>query len=231
MKFQGLRQFLDFGNDEKTSEPYSGANDHTHAPKVGSRVTSLMDELDRLQVELSQANQRVVELESIADEDPLVPVLNRRSFMRELERTIAYVARYKTRVSVIFCDLDGFKDVNDRYGHGAGDAALGFFARFLIAKVRKSDLVGRVGGDEFAVILHRADAVAAAEKADRLMNDLAGSHFSHNGEPIALNVSAGATEIRTEDTAALVMERVDKAMYACKANNKAERTSAATSVQ
>lgn len=228
MKFQGLRQFLDFGNDEKASRSYSGENDRSHAPKVGSRVTSLMDELDRLQIELSQANQRVVELESIADEDPLVPALNRRSFMRELERTIAYVARYKTRVSVIFCDLDGFKDINDRHGHGAGDAALGFFASFLIDKVRKSDLVGRMGGDEFAIILHRADAVAAAEKADRLMSDLAGSHFNHKGEVIALNMSAGATEIRTEDTAASVMERVDKAMYACKLSNRTERVPAGT---
>ena len=237
MKLQGFRQLLDFGStDEHRASPESNAplspdRQRPHripdnetgpaaAPKSRARVMQLMDELDRLQSELDQANQRVVELETIADEDPLVPVLNRRSFLRELERTIAYASRYKTRVSVVYCDLDEFKNLNDRFGHAAGDQALNFFADYLVRSVRKSDLVGRLGGDEFAVILHYADEAAAAEKADRLMADLAGLPFDYKGQKITMSMSAGATEVGADDGAEEVLERADSAMYERKSRRK-----------
>ena len=78
-------------------------------PQVRSEVMKLVDELDRLKDELVAANERVSELEDMADEDPLVPVLNRRGFERELERTLAYVKRYKTPVTLVYLDLDDFK--------------------------------------------------------------------------------------------------------------------------
>jgi len=169
------------------------------------------------------------ELETIADEDPLVPVLNRRSFVRELERALAYVARYKTSASLVYCDLDDFKGVNDRHGHAAGDAALQFFAHFLLDSVRKSDLVGRLGGDEFAIVLHHADEKAALEKAHRLADRLAKQSVQHNGQIIALAMSTGTTELKREDGAGDVLERADSAMYAAKTKNK--RKKSATKLQ
>ena len=239
MKLQGFRQLLDFGGADEPREvlesgaPVSSGRERSRgassdeagraaAPKSRARVMQLMDELDRLQSELDQANQRVVELETIADEDPLVPVLNRRSFLRELERTIAYASRYKTRVSLVYCDLDEFKSLNDRYGHAAGDQALNFFADYLVRSVRKSDLVGRLGGDEFAVILHYADEAAAAETADRLMADLAGLQLDYKGQKIAMSMSAGATEVGPDDGPEDVLERADSVMYEHKSRRKTE---------
>ncbi|MCG8653070.1 MAG: GGDEF domain-containing protein [Pirellulales bacterium] len=192
-------------------------------PKVRSAVMQLMDELDRVRDELVAANERVTELESMADEDPLVPVLNRRGFERELERILAYVKRYGTTVTLVYLDLDDFKGVNDRYGHAGGDAALKHFADMLLANVRRSDLVGRLGGDEFAIILHRADLNATAAKAAQLAAQVAVSPAPHDGGEIPLSITWGAAELQGDDSVESVLERADKAMYEGKARRRAQR--------
>jgi diguanylate cyclase (GGDEF)-like protein len=192
-------------------------------PKVRSAVMQLMDELDRLKDELVAANERVSQLEDMADGDPLVPVLNRRGFERELERVLAYVKRYGTTVTLVYFDLDDFKAVNDRYGHAGGDAALRHLAKILLANVRRSDMVARLGGDEFAIVLHRADLNAAAAKAEQLAGQVAAAPVLHDGREIALRMTWGATELRADDTVASVLERADTAMYEGKARRRAEK--------
>lgn len=186
-------------------------------PRVESAVMRLMRELDHLKDQLGAAKVRVTELETMADEDPLVPVLNRRGFMRELGRALAYRQRYGGPVSLLFLDLDGFKAVNDVNGHAAGDAVLRHVARLLLDNVRKSDLVGRLGGDEFAVVLHHADAAAAGRKGDHLMDIIAASPTLHAGAAIAVVASGGVAELGDGDTVAAALARADSAMYACKA--------------
>lgn len=182
-------------------------------PAVRSTVMQLMDELDRMSGELMEAKQRVSELEDMADEDPLVPVLNRRGFFRELERTIAYSERYQTPASVIFCDLDQFKCINDEYGHRVGDDVLRFVAETLVQNVRRSDIVGRLGGDEFAVVLQRANIEQAQTKADEFMERVSAQPLIHQGSRIAVSISAGVSGFERGDTVVDVMERADRAMY------------------
>lgn len=195
----------------------SGLSGDELEPQVRSAVMALMDEVDRLRGELLAANQRVTELEDMADEDPLVPVLNRRGFERELERTLAYVKRYGGPVTLIYLDLDDFKGVNDQYGHAGGDAALRHFAYILLENVRRSDVVGRLGGDEFALLLHRADLASAKMKADRLAEQVSRERVSYGDKEITLGVTSGATELKDNDTVASVLERADRAMYEGKA--------------
>lgn len=195
-------------------------------PQVRSEVMKLVDELDRLKDELVAANERVSELEDMADEDPLVPVLNRRGFERELERTLAYVKRYKTPVTLVYLDLDDFKGVNDRHGHAGGDAALKHFAQVLLANVRRSDLVGRIGGDEFAIVLHHADDSAATLKAEQLTQQIDGERVAFQGQEIRIGVTAGATGLRPDDTVQTLLERADRAMYEGKAKRRAQRAAA-----
>ena len=114
-------------------------------------LASLLAENERLKRELAVVRARVSDLEARADVDPLLDILNRRGFERELKRALAHVKRYGTEAALMFVDLDGFKGVNDRYGHGAGDALLKAVARELVGHVRASDVVGRLGGDEFGV--------------------------------------------------------------------------------
>jgi diguanylate cyclase (GGDEF)-like protein len=186
----------------------------------GSSISQLMAELDRLKAELTLSQNRVVELENKAHEDALLPVMNRRGFDLELERTLAYIKRHGTDVSLIFIDLDDFKSINDVHGHGAGDAALHHLTDILIANVRRSDVVARLGGDEFAILLHRADEEAALMKADQLARALASSGLIHEGKEIPMSLTAGTTQLRSADTCVAALARADKLMYAGKTRRK-----------
>ena len=125
-------------------------------------------ELLRLREENARLMERVAALEILADRDPLTTALNRRAFMRELNRVLGFCKRYRSTASVVFFDMDGFKAINDIYGHAAGDVALQTVVATLAANVRESDVVGRLGGDEFAIILAQADKSSATAKAESL---------------------------------------------------------------
>ena len=110
---------------------------------------------------------RLEEVEKAADQDQLLPLLNRRAFVRELTRYIAFTDRYDTPASLIYFDLNGFKQINDTHGHAGGDAVLTHFADSACwHNVRDSDCVGRLGGDEFGVLLTHANQDQAQKKAD-----------------------------------------------------------------
>lgn len=192
-------------------------------PEARSEVDRLVAELDRVKEELIAARRRVSELEHRADEDALLPVLNRRGFDRELERTLAYVNRHGTEVSLVYIDLDDFKAVNDVHGHAAGDAALMHLTDILLANTRRSDVVARIGGDEFAVLLHRAGENAAMAKADQLARALASSGVVYGGKEIAMSLTAGTTQLRSGDTAEAALRRADKLMYAGKTRRKRQK--------
>ncbi len=182
-------------------------------PNVQSVVATLMDEVERLKNDLDHSRQRMLELENIADEDPLLPILNRRAFERELARSLAFARRYQIPSCLVYFDLDGFKQVNDRFGHGAGDAVLMQVADVLNGNVRESDVVGRMGGDEFAVVLVHADYTASQEKAQRLLEALTASPVDVGGTVISIAASAGCTLFRDDDTVVSIIERADHAMY------------------
>jgi len=118
--------------------------------------------------------ERVRELSFLADHDPLTRLLNRRAFVERLEGEVAGANRYGRRFSLVVCDLDGFKSVNDRLGHQAGDAALLGFARTIEGALRKSDTAFRIGGDEFALLLVEASDDDAREVITRIRQKLEG---------------------------------------------------------
>jgi len=176
----------------------------------------LRAEYDRLHQELLRAEWRIAELEARADVDPLLDVLNRRGFERELKRSLAYVARYGTPGVLMFIDLDGFKAVNDRHGHAVGDKLLKAVAAELASHVRASDVVGRLGGDEFGVVMWNIGAERAQAKARELEAIIEAANASHG--PLRLNVgaSAGTVALDVALDAADLIDAADRAMYARK---------------
>jgi len=147
---------------------------------------------------------------------PLVDVLNRRGFERELARLLAHVRRYATPAALTFIDLDRFKAVNDAHGHVAGDALLKAVAAQLAAHVRASDIVGRLGGDEFGVLLWNIGRAAAETKARELEALIEAAGVVHNGARLAVSASAGAVLLEADATPAEVLDAADRAMYARK---------------
>jgi diguanylate cyclase (GGDEF)-like protein len=183
----------------------------------GSDVERLTVEIGELRGRIAQLQQRVEQLDQLAHEDSLVALPNRRGFMRALERLIDRVARYQEKAALLFVDLDGLKLINDSFGHQAGDEALMQVARLLVGGVRKSDVVARIGGDEFAILLGHSDEDTARETATRLVDMIAGSDFSHGGQTLPLSVAIGAGLIHGDDTPEAALARADREMYRRKA--------------
>ncbi len=185
----------------------------THDLIADPEVLRLMQEVEALRLELKAMGQRLAEAERLADHDVLTPLLNRRAFVRELQRAIAQTRRHETPASVIYFDLDDFKEVNDRYGHAAGDTVLITVAERLIADVREADVVGRIGGDEFAVLLQHADLEAANAKALALTLTASSRPIPFEGGEIPVKVTFGVRQIGAVDSAEQALSEADAAMY------------------
>jgi diguanylate cyclase (GGDEF)-like protein len=170
-----------------------------------------------LRGKVARLQERVEQLDQLAHQDSLINLPNRRGFMRELERLIARVERYGVKGAMLFVDVDGLKIINDTFGHRAGDEALIQVANMLAKGVRHSDVVARIGGDEFGILLENSDDDAAHETAARLIEQISSCEFMHDGEALPLGVAIGVGMIGALDTAEAVMERADEAMYARKA--------------
>lgn len=170
-------------------------------------------EIERLRERIAGLEERVRQLDALAHQDSLVPVPNRRGFMRELAALIARVSRYGESAAMLFIDIDGLKRINDSFGHKAGDEALLHVATILTQGVRKSDCVARLGGDEFGVLLAHADEASARETAERLTAQIEGAESSCDGNSLPLGVAVGVAMIAPNDTPDEVIERADRAMY------------------
>jgi diguanylate cyclase (GGDEF)-like protein len=209
----------------KSSRASSGKRSSAETGKVSrppSRaiVMRLAAEVDVLAAQLQDSRARILDLEARVDVDPLTDVLNRRGFERELKRSLAYVKRYGTSAALVYIDLDGFKPVNDRHGHGAGDAVLKAVAAALVRNVRASDVVARLGGDEFAVLLWNVNGANAAAKAGTLEAAVYGTPVRWDASTLVVGASAGVALLGALDTPADIIARADAAMYARKAERK-----------
>lgn len=177
-----------------------------------------LGEMERLREKIARLEERVRQLDALAHQDPLLPVPNRRGFLRELEALIGRVSRYGEGAAMLFVDIDGLKRINDSFGHKAGDEALVQVARALTDGVRKSDCVARIGGDEFGVLLAHASEDSARETAERLTARIEAAETEFDGKPLRLGVAIGMTMIGAEDSADSVIVRADRAMYAEKSD-------------
>ena len=178
---------------------------------------TLLAEVRRLRSEIAQLHERVELLDRLAYQDVLIDLPNRRGFLHQLESAIDRVSRYDDSAAMLFVDIDGLKMINDTFGHQAGDEALIQVADMLSKGVRKSDCVARRGGDEFGILLERANEVTASDTANRLVSMIASCEFCFQGTCLPLSVAIGIAVIEPNDQADAVMARADLAMYRQKA--------------
>ncbi|MFC3071447.1 GGDEF domain-containing protein [Phenylobacterium soli] len=195
---------------------FLGLTEADLTPAVRAALQTLLAEVDDLRGEVGRLKTRLAETEGLADRDALTPLLNRRAFLRELNRVRTFAQRYGSPASVVYFDLDGFKTVNDRYGHAAGDAALRAVAERLLANVRESDVVGRMGGDEFAVILIQADQQVAEAKAASLAHAIEKEPIAFGDWSAPLHISYGVRQISLELEPEQLLHEADAAMFSAK---------------
>jgi len=199
-----------------TSASVLGIPESEFTPRVRDAIMNLMGEVEHLRRELSSTKARLEDVEKAAAQDGMLPLLNRRAFVRELTRYIAFAGRYNTPASLVYFDLNYLKKTNDELGHAAGDAVLAHFSQVLSDHVRDSDSVGRLGGDEFGVLLSHANQEQASKKADALAEALKASPTQWNGHSIPVSFAYGAFELKSGDNPDAAMARADQAMYAQK---------------
>lgn len=194
-----------------------GVPEHQLTPQVRTAFNVMIAEIDGLRLDVEQLKLSLAEAEASADHDSLAPVYNRRAFVRETQRILAMVKRHEIEATLIYFDLNNFKAINDAHGHPAGDAVIRAIGELLIRQTRETDIVGRIGGDEFAVVLTHINAEAAAQKAETLAATLCTEKILHNGTPLYISAAYGITQLGLMDTAEKALARADEAMFADKA--------------
>lgn len=182
-------------------------------PNVQRALLTLMGEVDQLRKETESLRAKIRDLETLADRDVFLPVLNRRAFLREVSRALALAERHDAPSALIFFDLNRFKAINDTHGHAAGDTALAKVADILSAHVRETDAVGRLGGDEFGVVLTLTPASAAEHKAAELAEAIASTPILHEGVELRLGAAWGVRALERGLAVETAMAEADRAMY------------------
>jgi diguanylate cyclase (GGDEF)-like protein len=165
-------------------------------------------------LQLAREERRLVEL---AIRDPLTGAYNRRHFLAEAQRAASRSQRYDESAAVAVVDLDRFKEMNDNWGHAAGDEALVRVYRALRARLRSSDVLGRIGGDEFAALVLHVDEDAALRIASEMRDAVAevGQELAREGRPNRLGASVGVARLQTDDPrdVAALIDLADQRMY------------------
>src|SRR5258705_8871826 len=191
-----------------------GIPEEEFTPSVREAASRLVDEIELLRREVEQTRTRLEDMARTADQDTLLPILNRRAFVREISRAVALVGRYGTPASLLYFDLDNFKAVNDAHGHAAGDVVLRHFSDLIGSQIRDSDILARLGGDEFGVLLTHVTLDQAKKKGLAVAESLRSKPPLWNGLPVELSFSCGAHELHAGQKADAAMAEADSAMYA-----------------
>lgn len=178
-------------------------------------------ESSRLKAEIARRVSLEQDLRVLASTDALTGLVNRRAFMERFSHELARSQRHGPSPTLIILDIDHFKKINDRYGHPAGDAVLAHLAQLLRASLRNVDIVGRIGGEEFAVVLVETNVEMATPVITRLLERIReGSVTLADGMPLKFTASIGSTEILWGDTIDTAIQRADEALYTAKKNGR-----------
>jgi diguanylate cyclase (GGDEF)-like protein len=170
---------------------------------------------------LEAAQKTETELRYLADHDPLTALLNRRAFRVRLDTYVSFAARYGGRGAVMVIDVDGLKEVNDKLGHQQGDNLIRRVATILRERVRATDIVARLSGDEFAVLMPQSDVEGALQLGEDLRVQVA-DDFADEAELVGVTISVGITMFGAESDggAEAVLAAADEAMYRAKAEGR-----------
>src|ERR1700761_6047334 len=169
---------------------------------------------------LDAADKTETELRYLADHDSLTGLLNRRAFRSRLDNYVKFASRYGGRGAVMLIDVDGLKEVNDRFGHKEGDNVIRRIATTLRDRVRTTDIVARLSGDEFAVLMPQSDIEGALHLGEDLRAQVS-EGFVAEGDPAMATISVGVTMFGPEsDAPEAVLAAADAAMYRAKTEGR-----------
>lgn len=185
--------------------------------------TQMVDQNDHLkqklvasQVQIDELNKALACEREKALTDPLTKLPNRQSYLARSDQEWQRWQRYGGELTLALVDIDYFKNINDRFGHPAGDRVLALVAKLMSQRLRQVDYIARIGGEEFAILLPETGLEGAVALMDKLRESIAGAPVNFKGEPLTLTVSVGVAGFDKGDAVAQVYERADRALYQAK---------------
>jgi len=181
--------------------------------EIGSLSRSLNEMAECIELDIKK-------LQKLATTDDLVGISNRRAFIKSLELEIDRAHRYDSPLSLLMLDIDNFKLFNDMYGHLIGDEVLKLVCKVSQAELRDNDLMGRLGGEEFAIILPVTIIDSAIIVAERIRIAIENASLKYNSDKLKVTISIGATQLVKDDAINTFQKRVDMAMYKAKENGR-----------
>ena len=196
-------------------EEYVGRANSRHEV-VDIRNKKLSSKISKMEKETEQLQQKLVENREKLLYDSLTGVHSRLAYDELIEQELARWRRHGSSFSYAILDIDNFKNINDQYGHSAGDKALKIIAKTMMQQIRKSDFIFRIGGEEFVVLLTNTEVSKAEVLVEKLRQAVKDSAFHFNQEQVSLSLSAGITETSDEDDSESIFERADSALYRAK---------------
>lgn len=188
----------------------------TSHPNPTESDAQLRAELVRLQRENRMLTIALAEMERVAERDMLTPLYNRRYFLSALHRRIAAAAEKGERSALIYVDINGLKQLNDNFGHAAGDLALIEIARRLSEPMRGGDVLARIGGDEFGILLDNVSSAEARSWARRLKASVEDRVLDYGDHAIELSAAFGVAMVDRDRSAEDIIGSADNAMYMAK---------------
>lgn len=184
------------------------------------RYEVLLGKVSQMEQEAEQVKHRIEEEQLKARTDPLTGLPNRYAYDRHILDELERWERYNELFSLCVADLDFFKQVNDEYGHLAGDKVLRLMARILEKNLRKVDIVTRFGGEEFVIIMPSTDGVSATQAVEKVRKVIEKSPFNFQGKPVRITMSFGVTEVKKGDTPDEIFSRADRMLYHAKESGR-----------
>ena len=183
-------------------------------------LKSLTVQIKGIKKEANEIKKKTVELEIESSHDELTGLYNRKAYNQNVLETIAYINRYNEASSLMVCDIDYFKKINDSFGHKVGDLVLKKLSILLTEKLRANEFIARYGGEEFAIIVPHAPLNEARKIGEGLRDYIDKFIFSYKDQKIPVTVSVGVSTFRKDDDCFTVFDRADEALYLAKRSGR-----------
>jgi diguanylate cyclase len=192
------------------------AREATRLIEYTARADRMRARIADLERETSELNSKLANEKQVARLDPLTGLANRKSFDERVRQEIARGARDNNPLAMLLWDIDGFKLINDSYGHRAGDRVLQSVASCFSAAARSGDFVARIGGEEFVILLADVRLDEAMQIANEVRSAVGALRFHFRGTPVLVTVSCGITELQEGEAPEATFDRADAALYQAK---------------
>jgi diguanylate cyclase len=196
------------------------AREENRLLESNGRAEQMRTRILALEREAQELNAKLLNEKQEARLDPMTGIANRKSFEERMSRELARVGRGEGRIAIMLWDIDNFKQINDTYGHRAGDRVLQNVASCFTAAARESDFVARIGGEEFVLLIEGVALAEAVQIANKVRTAVEALRFHFRGTPVKVTASCGVTEIQQKDSQEAAYDRADSALYRAKHGGK-----------